>query len=51
MKMKKKKQKPLATNSLEMRNLVRHKIPPAGCYFKDRKLDSNRKKCRTKTEP
>jgi hypothetical protein len=45
-----KKNKGLATNSLEMRNLVRHKIPPAGCYFKDRKLDANRKQCRNRNQ-
>lgn len=44
--MKRKKKKPLATNSLEMRNLVRHPCPPPGCYFKDRKKESKKNSCR-----
>lgn len=44
----KRKKKPLATNSLEMRNLVRHKIAPPTIFFKDKKLAENRKNCRKK---
>lgn len=40
--------KRLAQNSLEMRNLVRHRMAPPTVYFKDRKKDSNRKACRKK---
>lgn len=36
----------LATNSLEMRNMVRHRMAPPTVYFKDRKKDQNRKACR-----
>jgi hypothetical protein len=40
------KKKPLAQNSLELRNLVRHKCPPPSFSFKDRKKEDNRKICR-----
>ena len=40
--------KQLAQNSLEMRNLVRHRMPSPTFYFKDRKKDAKRKACRKK---
>jgi hypothetical protein len=40
--------KQLATNSLEMRNLVRHRMAPPTVYFKDRKKAKNKNACRAK---
>jgi hypothetical protein len=42
----KRKKKKLAQNSLEIRNLTRHPMPPPSFSLKDRKKDSNRKECR-----
>jgi len=38
--------KTLAQNSLEIRNLTRHKMPPPCFALKDRKKESNKKECR-----
>jgi|APGre2960657373_1045057.scaffolds.fasta_scaffold05396_8 hypothetical protein len=43
---KSKAQKTLDKNSLVMRNLVRHKLPPPCFAMKDRKRESDRKSCR-----
>jgi len=40
--------KRLAQNSLEMRNLVRHRVAPPTIAFKDRKKEMKRKACRKK---
>jgi hypothetical protein len=42
----KKQKKKLAQNSLEIRNLTRHPMPPPSFSLKDRKKESNRKECR-----
>lgn len=42
--------KKLASNSLELRNLVRHKMPRPTIYFKDKKRHNNKNKCREKKE-
>jgi hypothetical protein len=42
----KKQKKKLAQNSLEIRNLTRHAVPPPSFSLKDRKKESNRKACR-----
>jgi len=44
--MKKKTPKELSRNSLDMRNLVRHKMPPSVVRFKDKKKEENKKGCR-----
>ena len=44
--MKKKTPKELSKNSLDMRNLVRHKMPPCVIRFKDKKREASRKGCR-----
>ena len=46
--MKKKTPKDLSKNSLEMRNLVRHKMPLPTTSFIDKKKKSNKKSCRNK---
>jgi hypothetical protein len=38
--------KKLASNSLEMRNLTRHKMPPPTFYIKDKKKAANKAACR-----
>jgi hypothetical protein len=40
--------KRLAQNSLEMRNLTRHRMPSPTFSFKDRKKEMKRKACRKK---
>jgi len=42
----KKQKKKLAQNSLEIRNLSRHPMPPPSFSLKDRKKEFNRKQCR-----
>jgi len=38
--------KKLASNSLEFRNLARHKMPPPSFSFPDLKKKANKKACR-----
>ena len=40
------KRKPLAQNTMELRNLTRHKMPPPTTAFRDRKKESNKNACR-----
>jgi hypothetical protein len=42
----KRHKKQLAQNSLDMRNLSRHPMPPPCFALKDHKKESNKKECR-----
>ena len=42
----KRHKKQLAQNSLDMRKLTRHPMPPPCFALKDRKKESNKKECR-----
>ena len=44
--MKTKAPKELSRNSLDMRNLVRHRMPPSVIRFKDKKREQNKNNCR-----